>query len=63
MISLLISLLIMAVVVYVLFLIIGMIPMDVTIKRILVIIVSLIVFVWLLQALGVWTGFHGPILR
>lgn len=63
MITLLINLCVVAVVVYVLFFIIGLIPMDATIKRIAQVIISLIVFLWLLQMFGIWHGFTTPVLR
>ena len=55
MISLLITLLLFAIIVYVVYLIIGMVNLPEPIKRIVYIILAVIVLFWLLQTLGVYT--------
>ena len=55
MISLLITLLIAAVVIYVLYLIIGMINLPAPIKNIVYLIVGLIILLWLLSSFGLYT--------
>ncbi len=54
MISLLIGLLILALVVYVAFLIVGMLPLPGPVKQIVVIILALVFLLMLLQRLGIF---------
>ncbi len=55
MISILVSLLIAAAVIYVVYMIIGMISLPAPMKNIVYIIVALIVLVWLLSFFGLYT--------
>lgn len=55
-----IEVLVALVVVGVLLYILSLIPMDATVKRIIYILVLLVVFLWVLQLFGLWSG---PVLR
>lgn len=50
-IGLIVALVVIGVVLYV----VNLLPMDATIKKILMIVVLLVVVLWLLQAFGLWT--------
>ncbi len=54
MVSLLVGLLILALVVYVAFIIVGMLPLPEPVKQIVVIILALVFLVMLLQRLGIF---------
>ena len=56
MISLLITLLLVAVIVYIVYLILGMISLPDPIKKIIYLVVGLIIIIWLLQYFGLLTG-------
>lgn len=53
MISIIVTLVIVGVLLYIL----GLIPLDGTIKTIIRVLVILFAFLWVLQVLGVWSGF------
>jgi hypothetical protein len=55
MISVLVVLIVFGVALY----LVELLPMDATFKTIIRVIAILFVLLWLLQVLGVWSGFHG----
>jgi hypothetical protein len=59
MISVLVTLIVLGVILY----IVGLIPMDNTLRRIIQALAILFVCLWLLQVLGVWSGFPGALRR
>ena len=63
MISLLITVVVFALICYVLFWLLGYLAVPEPIRKVVVVVVVLIAVIWILSSLGGITGFHGPLIR